>query len=716
MKQIIYERKKEKLEAMKQNTRNPKNEDGESCMFCCEENTVCLLLPLCKAPLHPFFVCLECLCRGTEEEKMNMQCPYCKEKDKFAVDTYREIAVEIAGEGAANAKKGDELAAIFVEEEVLGILKPSTPDCFELTATLPSKRTLLSKKTIVIMENIEISSQLFFALLRKTRVCVGERFSISAHTADGDCIKDTPTDNLGETNGTKPSEHTLLLGRHGENKQEPDTTIALENIENIPQNSIGCNFNEVVFTSTALANILPKLKLDFVERLHVTAEKNGHIAGILAQDQMIRIGGIKKIELTGHAMAVFFSLEVQECGLLVLEAWEREHVAPILAQDQMISAGGIQKIELRDCAVAVLPKLEIQGGGLLEELVLDAKNEEHVIPILTQEQNTRIERIQKIKLKNYAVNILLSLQIHEGSVLEELVLDSEKDEHVTGFTIGLVRPIIGPLCVYLYTHVSKWVSLPNTPLYVHVAGILAQEQRIRIGRIKKIELKGYAVAVLPKLEVQECDVLILAAEKREHVAPILAQRQKIHIGGIKKIELGDCAVAVLPKLEVQEGSVLEELVLSAWEREHVATIFAQRQKIHIGRIKKIKLISCAVAVLPKLEILGGGELRVLVLAAWTREDVAPILARKKKIHIGRTKKIELTGHAVAVLLSLEILEGTVLEELILEADEEEDVAGILSVEDGSIDVWNVKVVVSGGCQCEIRKKLKGTNIAIVTVE
>ncbi|OIR55609.1 MAG: uncharacterized protein A8A55_3645, partial [Amphiamblys sp. WSBS2006] len=118
------------------------------------------LLPLCKAA-HLSSVCLECLDRGTEEEREKMLCRYCGKEDTFAIDTYRKITEEIAREDAASPEK----EAGLTEEEVLGILKPYTPDCFELAETLPGEETLLTEKTTVTLENIEISSQLFFILL-----------------------------------------------------------------------------------------------------------------------------------------------------------------------------------------------------------------------------------------------------------------------------------------------------------------------------------------------------------------------------------------------------------------------------------------------------------------------------------------------------------------------------------------------------------------------
>ncbi|OIR55796.1 MAG: uncharacterized protein A8A55_3458, partial [Amphiamblys sp. WSBS2006] len=142
--------------------------------------------------------------------------------------------------------------------------------------------------TTVTLENIAISSQLFCALLRKTRVCVGENFSIFANTADGDCIIENSI-----LRDNPPSIYMSRFEEDGEN--ETNTGLALENIKRIPQNSIGCDFRKIVFTDTVLTNILPKLKFHenhAMESLTVVATKNEHGAGILAQKQKIRIGRI----------------------------------------------------------------------------------------------------------------------------------------------------------------------------------------------------------------------------------------------------------------------------------------------------------------------------------------------------------------------------------------------------------------------------------------
>ncbi|OIR57035.1 MAG: uncharacterized protein A8A55_2213 [Amphiamblys sp. WSBS2006] len=768
MKQALYERKKEKLEAMKQTLPNPKNEDGESCTFCGEENTNSLLCPFCKAATHPFFVCLECLDRATEKEKKKMRCPYCK-GDTFAIDTYMKITEEIAREEAG-----------LTEEEVLGILRPYTPDYFELAATLPREETLLTERTTVTLKNIKISSHLFFVLLRKTKIHIGRNSSIFEHAADGDCIiensilGDSPPNTDVSCFLRNIFDHEPLLKVHGEN--ENNTGLGLENIKRIPQNSIGCDFSEIVFTNTALTNILPKLKLDSVKRLTVAAEKKEHVAPILTQDQNISVWRIEKIELKGYAVAVVFSLEIQECGLLILAAEKEEHVAPIPTQRQMIRIGRIQKMELRDYAVSLLLSLEIQeccvlmldarerghvtpkltqehtiptGGTkkiILEDyavavllsleilegdaLLLDARRKEDVTPILEQEQKIRIGRIQKIELREYAVAVVLSLEVQECGLL---ILEAWRREHTPILEQEQKIPIGGIQKIELREYavnVLPKLQIPEdgelrelllkTEQDEYVAGIPAYGQEIPIGGIQKITLKDYAVSVLPKLQIPEdgeLRELLLKTEQDEHVAGIL--EQKIPIGGIQKIELERYAVGVLPKLEILEDGWLRELGMAAWKTEHVEPILEQRKKIPIGGIQKIKLRDYAVGVLLKLQIQGDGGLRELEMAAWRSEYVASILAHEQMIRIGGIQKITLKDYTVNVLPKLEIQEDSVLEELVLgtwKDRREYQLAEILSVEDESINVWDVKVVIHGGCQHEIRKKLKGTNIAIMPVE
>ncbi|OIR57374.1 MAG: uncharacterized protein A8A55_1867 [Amphiamblys sp. WSBS2006] len=312
--------------------------------------------------------------------------------------------------------------------------------------------------------------------------------------------------------------------------------------------------------------------------------------------------------------------------------------------------------------ISIVPKLKLREGSVLEEIRLAANERKYIEP--TQEQMFCVGRIKRIVLIDYAVDILPRLEIQKDNVLEELVLDAKKDEHV------------------------------------------AQEQRICVRRIKKIVLVDCAVNILLRLEIQKGSVLeelVLAAKKDEHVA----QEQRICVKRIKKIVLIDYAVAVVLRLEIQEGSVLEELTLTAKKEEHA--VLAQEQVVCVRRIKKITLRDYAVAVIFNLGLQEDGELEELTLAAWLSQIVAPILAQKRMLCIGRIKKIVLKDHAINILPNLNIRKHGELRWLELHAMGIENFAHLLNVGDRSIDVWDVKTAVYGRHQHEILSKLNGTN-------
>ncbi|OIR55629.1 MAG: uncharacterized protein A8A55_3626, partial [Amphiamblys sp. WSBS2006] len=124
----------------------------------------------------------------------------------------------------------------------------------------------------------------------------------------------------------------------------------------------------------------------------------------------------------------------------------------------------------------------------------------------------------------------------------------------------------------------------------HVSEILAQKQKIYVGRVKQIYITDYAVRILPQMRVHEdCEVewLGLYASEKEHVSEILAQKQKIYVERAKNITLRDYAVSILPQLRVHEDCEVENLSLYAFKKEHVATILTQEQTFYVGKVKSI---------------------------------------------------------------------------------------------------------------------------------
>ncbi|OIR56093.1 MAG: uncharacterized protein A8A55_3161, partial [Amphiamblys sp. WSBS2006] len=197
----------------------------EMCMACEDESVDgVFLFPLCEEAHH--YACLECLDRAIERNRL-LVCPIltstCKANgDTFGMDEYRKAS-------------GLRLSALLT--------KLQAPDSFLLTCDFPSEAVLLTDQTTVTLSNIEISVELFFVLLEKTRITVGGSFSIAEHNDNEDCIRE-----------------------HGMARNSPFefvrswvlSPLALENIERMAPNSIGCSLKKLDLNDIGLISILSK--------------------------------------------------------------------------------------------------------------------------------------------------------------------------------------------------------------------------------------------------------------------------------------------------------------------------------------------------------------------------------------------------------------------------------------------------------------------------
>ncbi|OIR57316.1 MAG: uncharacterized protein A8A55_1923 [Amphiamblys sp. WSBS2006] len=125
-----------------------------------------------------------------------------------------------------------------------------------------------------------------------------------------------------------------------------------------------------------------------------------------------------------------------------------------------------------------------------------------------------------------------------GCSLEEVVL------HDTGFISIFPKLRINEDCEveYLWLHTKR---------KEHVAEILQQDQT-SFGRVKNISLSGYAACVITKMIIHEdfeVENLTLDASEKEHVSEILAQKQKIYVGRVKQIYITDYAVRISKNMQ-----------------------------------------------------------------------------------------------------------------------------------------------------------------------
>ncbi|OIR55650.1 MAG: uncharacterized protein A8A55_3604, partial [Amphiamblys sp. WSBS2006] len=124
----------------------------------------------------------------------------------------------------------------------------------------------------------------------------------------------------------------------------------------------------------------------------------------------------------------------------------------------------------------------------------------------------------------------------------------------------------------------------------HVSEVIrAENNSIKLGKVKKLELWKRSINILPKLsldEENEMEVFPLNAEKMEYVSEVmLAKNNTIWLGKVKKLELSLFAINILPKLMLHEDNEMEEFLLSADREGYVSeTILPENNSIKLGKV------------------------------------------------------------------------------------------------------------------------------------
>ncbi|OIR56614.1 MAG: uncharacterized protein A8A55_2638, partial [Amphiamblys sp. WSBS2006] len=209
-----------------------------------------------------------------------------------------------------------------------------------------------------------------------------------------------------------------------------------------------------------------------------------------------------------------------------------------------------------------------------------------------------------------------------------------------------------------------------------------EDRSIWVGKVKSLDLTGYAVEILLKLRFHEENVMeeiCLIAMYAGHTAKILgAEDNSIWMGKLKKMSLFWFAVEALPKLKTREKDVMGKIELYAENTDHVEHILgAEDRNISVGKVKELVLVGYAIEILPKLKLYTKREIRKLSLAA-EEQDVMERVLRKKNLGIlvGRVNKLCLKDFTVKLLPKLRIHEDDRMEK-VLKVRDPEKIAGIL---------------------------------------
>ncbi|OIR56087.1 MAG: uncharacterized protein A8A55_3167, partial [Amphiamblys sp. WSBS2006] len=413
-------------------------------------------------------------------------------------------------------------------------------------------------------------------------------------------------------------------------------------------------------------------------------------------------------------------------GNLILFASEKEHVAGILKHDQMFCVGSVENMSLGGYAVGVITKMRVYEADIfcrVGELILDASREEHVAAVLGKKKPFCVGRVKEITLKDYAVSILPKLRPHKDFEVEGLLVDASRNKHVAA-----VLKQDQTLCVGMFKNINlKEYAVGILPkiriresfiverlsLYAsreeHVAAVVEQTNPFCVGRVRGMGFNGYAVRILPKLRIHKdfaVERLWVDASRNEHVAAVLKQDQVFFDGGLRSIWLKDYGVSILPELSHEDCEV-EYLRLHAKEKEHVAAVLEQEKTFRVGRLKRVEFREYAVSILSKLIIHEDCEVEELKLHALEEEQVSAVLAQEKTISVGRVKRMELRQYAVSILPKLIIHEDNTMESFNVTTYGKKDLSRILAEGDSSIELGRIRQF-GFHVPKEIRRKLRYT--------
>ncbi|OIR57976.1 MAG: uncharacterized protein A8A55_1240 [Amphiamblys sp. WSBS2006] len=272
-----------------------------------------------------------------------------------------------------------------------------------------------------------------------------------------------------------------------------------------------------------------------------------------------------------------------------------------------------------------------------------------------------IGKVEKLSLYNRAMEVLPKLKFHEENEMSGLKLRA---------------------------------AIPRCVAEIHKM----ENKSIWIGKTRKLELKGYAIQIFPKLGFHKenmVEEIYLCSDSLEQIAGIVEmENNSIWVGRVKKLELHGYAIQIFPRLGFHEENVIEKLSLDSYDSEYIAEILrAESNSVWIWKVKCLDLCACAIQILPNLGIHGEYAVDELALNVGYLGYISGILGvENNSVWIGRVRKLRLEDYAITILPKLRFHKENVMEELVLDANEPEHISGMLGMENNSIWIGKVKAL------------------------
>ncbi|OIR56676.1 MAG: uncharacterized protein A8A55_2575 [Amphiamblys sp. WSBS2006] len=412
-------------------------------------------------------------------------------------------------------------------------------------------------------------------------------------------------------------------------------------------------------------NLLPKLVENQAQEIHLNAKYSCHVSTILeAEDRSVWIGSTRKLYLEGYAVEILPKLRFHEENVMKvirLSADDSEQITGILeTEDSSLWVGRVKELYLARYAVEILPKLRFHEENVIEEIRLFAHSSDQITGILEEEDNNVwVGRMKELYLARYAVEILPKLRFHEENVIEELLLSADDSDQITGI-------------------------------------LKTEDSSLWIGKVKNLDLREYAIEILPKLRFQEeneIEGLHLCAYGSGQVSRILeTEDNSLWVGRVKEIDLDEYAIDILPKLRFHEENVMEVIRLSADKPGQINKILeTEDSSLWVGRVKELYLSGYTIDILPKLRFHEENVMEVICLSADKPGQINKILETEdSSLWVGRVKELYLSGYTMEILPKLRFHEENVIEGLFLSTDDSGQISRILETEDNSLWMGKVK--------------------------
>ncbi|OIR57179.1 MAG: uncharacterized protein A8A55_2066 [Amphiamblys sp. WSBS2006] len=650
-----------KQELLVQRFADPAEKEKDStCVICGDKNTEVFIFPTCRM-VH-YFACEDCIPKILRDGGSVCRFPGC-ENDTLLRDEFGKTVEQHRREWVENS-------GTTVEPLAIDLLILAIPEL--LTETILLKREtavtlknialsdvllfkLLKKTKIVVGENVSVFGSF------KNEDCIREGMNarelcllrpasfpwVQNSVFFMENIARMPNGSvlLGKVKKLELNQFTIntlpKLVLHKENVMEEFRLNAcnkeyVSEIIHADDNSILLGKVKRLELKQFAINALPKLVLhkeNVMDEFSLEAAKEEYVSEIIqADNNSIWLGKVKRLVLGGYAANALPKLVLHKENVMEefrLNACNKEHISEIMKiKDGSILLGKVKKLELKQFEINALPKLVLHKENVMDEFSLEAAKEEYVSEIIHADNNSIwFGKVKRLALRDYAANALPKLVLHKENVMEEFSLNAWIKEHV--FEIKKIK-----------------------------------DGSVLLGKVKKLELNQFAINALPKLVLHKENVMEefrLNACNKEYVSEIIhADDNSILLGKVKRLELKQFAINALPKLVLHKENVMDEFSLEAAKEEYVSEIIqADNNSIWFGKVKRLALRDYAANALPKLVLHKENVMEELSLDAWNKEHISEIMKIKDgSIRLGKIKKFEPRHYTTNIVqkLSLEYVE------------------------------------------------------------